>query len=360
MKRLLLCVLLAVGVSGCGGGGKQDNTYRIAVIPKGLTHEHWKSVERGAKQAAADLSRSVKPVEIIWDGPRKESDASEQLNLIDQKVAMGVHGLVLAPQHSKQMVAPVRRAVENNVPVVIFDSDLDDRELYVKYVATDNENGGALAAKYLLRCLDRKGVQEPNLVLFRYQLGSESTEQREKGFLAELERARAKGRKINLISDDQYAGATIDTARDKASPLLVSLRERNVDGIFAVNESATTGMLLALNGVEEVKKRALLMGFDSSGQLRDALASGDVVGLVVQNPFRMGYLGVWNLVQHLEGYNVSPAGKSLSTGEVILTANRDDVDGKGILHLKDEAALQLYDPEKQLQQKIDLPTYSKR
>src|SRR5205823_169886 len=103
-----------------------SDRYRIAVIPKGLTHEHWQSVERGAKRAAADLSVKGKPVEVLWDGPSKESDAREQIGLIDQKVRMGLHGLVLAPQHSKQMVGPVKRAVENKVAVVILDSGLDD------------------------------------------------------------------------------------------------------------------------------------------------------------------------------------------------------------------------------------------
>jgi len=365
MRRLLLSLTTAVFLYGCSSGSKDGgktptDRYRIAVIPKGLTHEHWQSVERGARRAAADLSEKGKPVEIDWDGPRKESDAVEQIGLIDQKVRMGIHGLVLAPQHSKQMVSPVRRAVESKVPVVIFDSNLDDSSLYVKYVATDNYNGGVLAAKYLLHRLDKKGVKEPNLVLFRYQPGSESTEQREQGFLDQLEKERKKGRTLNLISDDQYAGATVDTAKDKAGPLLQRLSKQGIDGIFAVNESATAGMLSALRGRPEIKERALLMGFDSSGPLRKALGDGEVIGSVVQNPFKMGYLGVWTLVQHLEGYDVSEGGKTLYTGEVVLTADRADVNGKDILHVDEARASQLYDPEKQPQQKIDLPQYKKR
>src|SRR5437763_5967932 len=159
MKRLLLSLTL-VALVGCSSSSKDGrlpaDRYRIAVIPKGLTHEHWQSVERGARRAAADLSEKGRPVEVDWDGPRRESDAVEQIGLIDQKVRMGIHGLVLAPQHSRQMVNPVRRAVDAKVSVVIFDSNLDDSSLYVKYVATDNYNGGVLAANYLLRRLDKK------------------------------------------------------------------------------------------------------------------------------------------------------------------------------------------------------------
>jgi ribose transport system substrate-binding protein len=361
MRRLLLSLIGCLVLAGCSssskGGGR---TYRIAVIPKGLTHEHWQSVERGAKKAADDLSSKDLTVEVFWDGPRKEDDAKEQIDLIDQQVRVGLQGLVLAPQHSKQMVGPVKRAVGNKVAVVILDSGLDDEDLYVKYVATNNYNGGVLAAKYLMHRLAKKGVKEPNLVLFRYQPGSESTKQREQGFLDQLEKEKANGKSYNLISDDQYAGATVDTAKDAAGPLLRSLKNKGIDGIFAVNESATAGMLAALRGQPEVKERALLMGFDMSKPLLKSLREGEVIGLVVQNPYRMGYLGVWNLVQYLEGYDVSAGGKDQFTGEAVLTAEKEDVNGKDILHVDEERAQQLYDPEKQPLQKLDLPQYKKR
>src|SRR5262245_3044730 len=186
---LALAGLLLAGCSGNKNGGLRGDKYSIAVIPKGLTHEHWQSVHRGAKRAAADLGEQGIAVEVLWEGPRKESDASEQIALIDQKIGRGIHGLVLAPQHSKQMVPPVERAVEEGVPVVILDSNLDRAtlekkpDLIVKYVATDNYNGGRLAARHLVGVLEKGGNKEMNLVLFRYQAGSESTEQREQGFL---------------------------------------------------------------------------------------------------------------------------------------------------------------------------------
>jgi ribose transport system substrate-binding protein len=370
MTRFLLSLAVCFSLLGCSGSKDKDgaNTakaptdrYRIAVIPKGLTHEHWQSVERGAKAAAKDLEAKVgKPIEILWDGPRKEDDAKEQIDLVDQKVKMGLHALCLAPQHSKQMVGPVRRSVENKVAVVILDSDLDDKDLYVKYVATDNYNGGVLSAQYLLKRLDKKGVKEPNLILFRYQPGSESTEQREKGFLDQIEKERKNGRTIHLISDNIYAGATVDTAKDAAGPLLRSLSGKGIDGIFAVNESSTAGMLAALRGNQAVKDRALLMGFDMSGPLLKALREKEVIGLLVQNPYRMGYLGVWNAVQHLEGYDVGAGGKSQSTGELVLTADKDDVDGKTYLHVDEDRAVQLYDKNRQSEQKLDLPEYKKR
>src|SRR5262245_37851447 len=174
-----LAAAACLALAGCGGP-KETYKYRVAVIPKGLTHEFWQSIHRGAQRAAADLKGQGVSVEVIWDGPRTESDAQAQINILDRNIANRVSGLVLAPQHSETMVAPVKKAVERDIPVVIIDSGLADEGLIVKYVATDNYRGGRLAAQQLLKVLREEGNAAPKLVLFRYATGSESTEQREK------------------------------------------------------------------------------------------------------------------------------------------------------------------------------------
>ena len=296
LRSLLLAVAACLAVAGCGA--KTKYKYRIAVIPKGMTHEHWQSVHRGADAAAAKLAKEGIAVEILWDGPRKESDADEQINLVKQKLGMGVNALVLAPQHSKQMILPVKEAAEDGVKVVIIDSNLSKEELdknpdlIEKYVATDNYNGGRLAAAHLLKVV----AKEPNLALLRYAPGSESTEQREQGFLDGIEAERKKGRTINLLSTSEYAGATVDTAMTAAESLLNSVQKKRLDGIFAVNESATTGLLNVMR-TRGLNKKIHVMGFDSSRPLLRALKDGDVDGLIVQDPYRMGYLGVWIVVQ---------------------------------------------------------------
>ncbi len=349
----LLLALTACLALGCGSGKKYK--YRIAVIPKGLTHEHWQSVERGARRAADDLGQEGVAVEVVYDGPRKESDAREQIELVDQKLGMGIHGLVLAPQHSKQMVAPVRRARQDGVPVVILDSNLDEGDLkqnpdlIIKYVATDNKNGGWLAGKHLVESLEKDGKKQLNLVLLRYAVGSESTEQREQGFLDYLDEQKKNGKAINLLSDDKYAGATVEEAEKVAGPLLNSLEGKRVDGIFAVNESATTGLLNVMRS-QGLNKKIRVMGFDSSKPLLRALKDGDVEGLVIQDPYRMGYLGVWTVVKHLEGFDVSAGGRDLGTGEVVVT--RENVDSEEVRNR--------FDPDLQAKRTIDVPKFPKK
>ena len=343
-------------LTGCG-----DTTpyrYRIAVIPKGLTHEFWQSIHRGAERAARDLEHDKGlPTEIIWDGPLKENDSLVQIRIVDRRISTRVSGIVLAPQHSKTMVAPVERAKERGIPVVIIDSGLDKKtlkrhpDLIVKYVATSNYHGGELAAEHLLQVLQREGKDAPNLILFRYQIGSESTEQREQGFLDRLEKVRKQqahaGRPtLTLLSDDKYAGATKDTAFKEASPLLNNLKAKGIDGIFAPNESSANGMLDALRGLD-LNKKAHLMGFDSSEPLLQAVREGDMDGLILQDPYKMGYQGVWTLVHHLEGQDVEPGVHKVSTGEYLITRANvlEDEPGQPF----DGATRRLFDPEAQEQ-----------
>jgi ribose transport system substrate-binding protein len=346
---LALATGACLGFAGCASKGPDSASgkvkYVIAVIPKGVSHEFWKSIERGARRAAADLTEQGIAVRVLYEGPRKESDAQEQMSLVQQMAgSRGIAGLVLAPQNSKDMVPVVKETVERGVPVVIIDSGLDDPELYLKHVATNNFKGGQLAAKHLLDVLARDDKTNPRVVLFRYAVGSESTEQREKGFLDYL-KDKAN---VEVVSDNVYAGATVDTAQAAAGPLLVRLKGK-VDGIFAVNESATSGMLNALRS-QNLNKKVRLVGFDSADALLQAVEQEDIDGLILQDPYRMGYLGLWTVVRHLEGDDVSAGGKDLPTGEHLLTKQ----------NMQTKALRELFDPALQENRKLDLPAFAKK
>jgi ABC-type sugar transport system substrate-binding protein len=123
--------------------------HRIAVIPKGTTHEFWKSVHAGAAQAAKEAGN----VEIFWKGPLQENDDAGQINVVQEFITKGVDGLVLAPLDSQALIAAVKDARHQGIPTVIFDSGLADESIIVSYVATDNYHGGALAARRLAEVL---------------------------------------------------------------------------------------------------------------------------------------------------------------------------------------------------------------
>ena len=105
--------------STVASGGK---TYRIAVIPKGTSHEFWSSVHAGAENAAKELGN----VEVLWMGPILENDRTGQINVVQDFINSRVDGICLAPLDSQSLVEPVETAIDAGIPVLIFDSGLDE------------------------------------------------------------------------------------------------------------------------------------------------------------------------------------------------------------------------------------------
>src|SRR5215472_5990901 len=220
-------------------GYSAEHSFTIAVIPKGTTHEFWKSINAGAVKAQRELTAEGTKVDLIWKGPLREDDRDQQIQVVENFMARQVSAIVLAPLDSQVLVRPVHEAIQAKVPVVIIDSDLKSDE-YVSFVATDNYKGGVLAGEYLPKLLGGKG----NVILLRYAVGSASTEAREAGFLDSLK----KFPDIKLISSDQHAGATRETAYQTSQNLLNRFG-REVNGIFCPNETSTVAMTKALRDI---------------------------------------------------------------------------------------------------------------
>jgi ribose transport system substrate-binding protein len=226
--------------SGSSLSGSKTKKWKVIVIPKGTTHEFWEALHAGTLKAAAELGN----VEVVWLGPQKEDDRVQQIQLVQSAVAAGVDGIVLAPLDAEALAQPVEAAIAKGIPVVIYDSAVKASGM-VSFIATDNYHGGVLAARRLGEVLGGKG----RVILLRYAVGSESTEQREKGFTETLAKEFPE---VKLISDTEYAGPTSDSAQQRAQSLITRYRGQ-VDGIFCPNESSTSGMLRALEGAGMLK-----------------------------------------------------------------------------------------------------------
>jgi len=275
LKLINIIFFLIVGLS-CSKKGP-DDLIQIAVIPKGTSHEFWKSVHAGAIKAEKTLLEEGTKVQIFWKGPLREDDREQQIQVVENFISREVDGIVLAPLDENALVWPVISAMEKNIPVVVIDSDLNT-DKRVSYVATDNYNGGVIAAKHLAELMGYKG----NAIIIRYQAGSASTDSREKGFIDKITNDYSK---IKIISMDQYAGATL-------------------------------GAVLALNDLNIKNGQIHLVGFDASTSLITALEEKQLDALVVQNPMGMGYKGVMSIVKHIKGEKVK---SRIDTGVELVT-----------------------------------------
>lgn len=290
--RALCFLIIAMGVASTLGAAEK---YTIAVVPMGTTHQYWKLIHAGAKKAQAELQGQGLDVELIWKGPLREDDRDQQVQVVENFMARRVSGIVLAPLDMRALVAPVEQAVAAGIPVVIVDAPLNSKAP-VSTIATNNYLSGRLAAQRLSEVLGGQG----NAILLRVQVGSGSCEAREQGFLDELAENHPG---IKVISSNQHGGATRNTALAASQNLLMRYG-REVNGIFAPNESTAAGMLLALDNVGLGKGKVKLIGYANSEVFADALRSGDLQGLVLQDPVKMGYLGVKHVVQVLRGEKV--------------------------------------------------------
>src|SRR5947208_13825240 len=120
MKKALAVLATALCVAACSKAGSRANGLTIAVIPKGTTHEFWKSIHAGAVQAPQELSAQGQPVTLIWKGPLREHDRAHQVQVVEGFLSQGVQGSVRAPLDNVALVRPVEEARRAGVPTVII------------------------------------------------------------------------------------------------------------------------------------------------------------------------------------------------------------------------------------------------
>ncbi len=317
-SRLSILLIACLAMIACGGEPPRPSKTTIAVIPKGTTHEFWKSIHAGAVKAQRELD-----IEIIWKGPLKEDNREDQIALVETFIARGVSGIVLAPLDDAALRVPVANATRSGIPVVIIDSGLQSAD-FVSFVATDNYQGGRMAGTHMAQRLNHKG----RAIMLRYQEGSASTAKRERGFLDAIGEYAG----IEIASSNQHGGATTESAYRAGENLLAPLKDASgklvIQGIFCPNESTTFGMLRALQDAG-LAGSVIFIGFDSSEKLVEALENGEIHALVLQNPFKMGYLGVKTMAAHLAH---QPVEKRIDTGVALATKdNMNDPDIKAVL-----------------------------
>lgn len=299
----LVVLLVTMFVDGCKESGPTRR--RIAVIPKGQTHEFWKAIEAGARKAAAEAGNT----EILWQSSPKEDDTQLQINLVQSFVSKRVDGIVLAPLSDQALVAPARLAGQSGIPVVIIDSPLAGAvgKDYISYVGTNNYKAGVLGGRRLGLLMDGKGT----VLLLRFAESSASTRHREQGFVDTMGKEFTG---IKLIDPPQYAGPEVNSAK-RASENMITAHAGKFDGVFCPNETSTAGMLIALED-RQLAGRVKFVGFDAQPRVIAGLRDRKLQGLVLQDPFKMGYLGVKTMLDHLDGKAIET---EIDTGAAVVT-----------------------------------------
>ncbi len=294
----LAVVVIAFTSASCRRSAGPPRT-TIAVVPKGQVHVFWQTVRAGAEAAAKEAG-----VEMLWAAPQVETDFTGQASIVEDFINRRVSALVLAPSHHKALVSVTERAVAEGIPVVVMDSGLDSTQP-VSYVATDNYQGGVLAAREMGRVTGGQG----KVAVVGIAPGSGSGIERETGFQDTIRKEFPKIELLELQYSDSDRAKALTVAEDFMT------RAPDLKGLFGSNESAAVGVFRAVENRGK-KGQVKVVGFDASSDLLGALREGTVDALVVQNPFRIGHDAVAAAVA---AFQKRPVEKRVDTGVVVVT-----------------------------------------
>jgi ribose transport system substrate-binding protein len=283
------------------GGGKKgpNDRLKIAVVPKGTTHEFWQTIKAGADAAGQELN-----VEILWNGPKRETDIQDQIDIIKNYATQGVDGVALAATDKTALVETVKELQAKGITVVVIDSGIDE-DIASSFVATDNVAAAEQGAKEMGKLLGGKG----KVAVLSFLKGAATSDEREEGFLKGI--AEFPGIEIVAKDDTQSDSAK---AQDKMETILT--QHPDLAGVFASNEPNVIGVSSALKGRNLVGK-VKVVGFDAAEAEIKAMQDGEVHALIVQDPFKMGYEGVKAIAQLVRGQGTPE--KRIDTGAKIVT-----------------------------------------
>ncbi|RKN05988.1 ABC transporter substrate-binding protein [Streptomyces radicis] len=293
---------------GDGSAESASGPLELAVVPKAVGHEFWNTVRAGAECAAEQAG----DVTVEWDGVTAETDVEGQVNLIQNFVTRQVDGIVYAATDSAALAPATDQAVGAGIPVAMIDSGTDPQPDDVPLYATDNHAAAVEAANLLAGEL---GEGEHDVALIEFQPGSQTNSERVEGFSEGL----ARHDNLNLVGQ-QPSHSDVNEARRVTEDILTA--NPDLAGIFAANEPSVLGAAQAVEAAGR-SGEIVIIGWDAAPDEIAGLRDGQISALVVQNPFRMGYLGVENMVAHLrDGTPLTSA----DTGVTFLTRENIDSD----------------------------------
>jgi ribose transport system substrate-binding protein len=308
-RRAWIAAALLPALTACRG----NRTKRIAVVPKANSHEFWVFVHAGAAAAGQKFG-----VEVLWNGPAQETEYDRQMQIVDSMIAQHVDGLAVAATERKALNRSLDRAAELGIPVTVFDSGVDSTN-YLSFIATNNYQGGQMAARELARLVGGKG----KAAMIMNAPGSLSTMDRERGFEDVI---KSEFPKIEIVAR-QFSMS--DRSKGMAAAENILTAHADLDGIFASSEPSSTGAALALKS-RGLSSKVKCVGFDASDDLIDYLKGGTIQALVVQDPFRMGFEAVKTLVDKLNG--ITPSKQIDLPARVVTKDDLDKPEVRELLH----------------------------
>ena len=287
----------------------EPGTY-ISIIGKDDSSSYWTNVKKGVMQAADDLNKELgykgsDKIKVTYNAPAKSEDIDEQVNILDEELSRYPDAIGIASIDSAACSVQFDLATANGIPVISLDSGNEYKGIQC-IVKTDNKDAARTGAYKLANEIGDEG----QVILVVHDSNSETAKERVKSFEEEIKNNYPSVSIVETIYCDKLDDLKKKIAVEKDPNISEDLQKAAVEkmtddevmqyylkkypdlkGVFGTNESSTIFALEALQKTELAGKVALV-GFDISEEQIAAMKNGEISGLVVQNPFGMGYASV--------------------------------------------------------------------
>ena len=282
IRRTAIHIALGMGASLAWAGSALAQEVYIPLVSKGFQHQFWQAVKQGAEQAGKDLK-----VKVSFEGPETEAMVDKQIDMLSAALAKNPKAIGFAALDSKAAIPLLKKAQAAKIPVIAFDSGVDS-DIPATTATTDNIAAAALAADKMAALIGKAG----DVAVVVHDQTSRTGIDRRDGF---VNRIKAAYPNIKVVSV-QYGGGDHLKSTEITKSILQA--NPNLKGMFGANEGSAIGVV---NGAKEMKRKLVIVGYDSGKQQKDAIKSGEMAGAITQNPVGIGYKTVEAAVKALKG-----------------------------------------------------------
>jgi len=281
-RKMAIGLSLAMSLGSVASMAQAADEIYIPLISKGFQHQFWQAVKAGAIQAGKDYN-----VKISFEGPETEAMVDKQIDMLSAALAKKPQAIGFAALDSQAALPLLKKAQAAKIPVIAFDSGVDS-DIPVTTASTDNKAAASLAADKMAELIGGEG----EIAVVAHDQTSRTGIDRRDGFINRIKAAYPKIKIVSVQygSGDQLKSTEITKSILQAYPKL--------KGAFGTNEGSAIGVL---NGVKEMKRKVVIIGFDSGKQQQDAIRDGTMAGAITQNPVGIGYKTVEAAVKALKG-----------------------------------------------------------
>ena len=303
-----LDVLKPVAYSSIDGLSLEPGSY-ISIIGRYSDNSYWKEVEAGAKQAVADLNNMLgykgdKKIKLTYSAPEIRDDVNEQVNILDEELSRDPIAIGIAAIDTTACTIQFDLASENNIPIITFDSGSDYQHV-ASHIATDNLAAAQTAATQLAYAVEEQG----EIVVFVQDSISMTAKQRLQGFLDTISskfpnisvvqvyqfdqldtmRETIANEKNAALTEGEQAIKAEDLTQNDVIQYMIE-KYPNLKGVYATNLDTTQAVAKVLKNMK--KDNLKFVGFDGGDAQMKLLKDGTLEGLIIQNPYGIGYATV--------------------------------------------------------------------